>query len=164
MCMKKLNNRIVGLLLCLIFGGAISAFGQATKPILIFDGRPKDEVLTALTKAEKEIVEKEVRKNESVIKEKSNLECDEDTFAVVGAASGSFTKAKSSQTAYLYELCRGARSFGIGGIVIVENGRVVSHNTYGDNGLDIGIASLPDINQNGLSEIVLVGAGTEPVA
>lgn len=160
MNMKKLNDRIGGLLLFLIFGAAVSSFGQAEKPVLIYDGRPAKEISTAPTQAETDIVEKEVRKNESVIKTKSSQDCgDEDTFSVIGAASGSFTKQKSSQTAYLYELCRSARTFGIGGIVIVENGKVVSHNTYGDNGLGYDIASLPDINQNGLSEIVLISGG-----
>lgn len=157
--MKKLNNRIGGLLLFLIFGGAVSSFGQAEKPILIYDGRTREEISTAPTQAETKIVENEVIKKEAVIKTKSSVECDENDFFIIGSASGSFTKEKSSQTAYLYVLCRSARTFGIGGIVIVENGKIVSHNTYGDNGLAIDIASLPDINQNGLSEIVLISSG-----
>lgn len=160
MNMKKLNNRIGGLLLFLIFGSAFSSFGQAEKPVLIYDGRTREEISTAPTQAETKIVEKEVIKKEAVIKAKSSQDCgDENDFSIIGAASGSFTKEKSSQTAYLYELCRSARTFGIGGIVIVENGKIVSHNTYGDNGLAIDIASLPDINQNGLSEIVLISSG-----
>ncbi len=40
--------------------------------------------------------------------------------------------------------------------MIVENGKVVTHYVYGENGLAKGILSLPDVNKNGLFEIILV--------
>jgi hypothetical protein len=159
--MKKINSLPRCLLLCLITGGAFQVFGQANQLTVIFDGRPNEEIATNVTETDKQFIEKEVRKQESVIKAKSNLECndDDDTFSVLNAVSGSFTQAKAVQKAYLYELCRSARSYGIGGIIIVESGKVVAHHTYGESGLDYDIQLLPDINQNGLDELLLVGGG-----
>lgn len=142
----------------LIFGGAFLIQAQTDKPTLIYDGRTEARTSRA-TRPEEQLIEREVRKKESVIKQKSSLDCDDDTFSVSGAADGSFTKPKSAQRAVLYELCRSGRSFGIGGIVIIENGKIIAHYTYGDNGLDSNLAALPDINENGLSEIVLIGGG-----
>jgi hypothetical protein len=161
--MKKLNdrNRCVFQILsfCLFFGGnAFLVAGQTNKPALIYDGRTEARGLRA-TAAEERLVEREVRKKETAIKEKSNQDCVDDTFSVGAVARGSFTKPKAAQSVVLYELCRSGRSFGIGGIVIVENGKIVAHYTYGENGLDYDLVSLPDINQNGLSEIVLIGGG-----
>jgi hypothetical protein len=79
---------------------------------------------------------------------------------VLNVVDGSFTRAKRAQRAFLYELCRSGRSFGIGGIIIVEGGKTVAHYTYGENGLSSDIDVLPDINQNGLNELILIGWGT----
>jgi hypothetical protein len=148
---------------CLIFVAAfVTAQAQAGKLTVISDGRDQSESAPE-TPAEYQLIKKEVKKNEALIKEKSELDCNDeadDSFGIVGAANGSFTRPNVSQKAYLYELCRSGRSFGIGGIVIVEAGRVVAHYTYGENGLNSDIAALPDINQNGLSEILLIGGGT----
>lgn len=162
---KKLNNRIGELFqilfLGLIFGaGMLPVCGQANRSAAIFDGRSEPKTTSEITKQEERFIEKEVRNKESVIKGKSKLDCDEDTFSINSAVSGSFTRSKSSQKAFLYELCRSGRSFGIGGIIVVENGSVAAHYTYGHNGLSSEIASAPDINQNGLSEILLIGGGT----
>lgn len=159
--MKKLNNFTGSLLFCLIFGGsAVSVCGQTNKLTLIYDGRDAiKEAVSSATEAEKKLIEKEVLKKEAVIKGKTELECDENEFDVLGAASGSFTKATASQKVFLYELCRSARTFGIGGIVVVEDGKIVAHYTYGENGLYADIAFVSDINQNGLSEILLIAVG-----
>lgn len=106
-------------------------------------------------------VAEEVKKHEKEITEKAKNQCDDkpEPF-VVDIAEGSFTKPASSQTIYLYELCRSGRAFGIGGFIIAENGKSVSHYIYGENGLEMGLFSLPDINKNGISEIVFIGGGT----
>lgn len=154
--MKTFYTRI-GLLLLVC---AFPIFGQATKTVFVFDGRPAVEESSTTTAAEEKFIEKEVRRKETIIKAKAGVECDEETFGVSGAASGSFTKAKAAQKIFLYELCRSGRSFGIGGIVVVENEKVVAHRIFGENGLRSDIKALPDINKNGLSEIVLGGYGT----
>lgn len=131
--------------------------------VTIFDGRVNERQTTEATNAEKQLVEKEFKRNETVIKQKINTDCDEDTpegVSIVEIAEGSFTHPNAAQKIFLYERCRSGRAFGIGGIVVVENETVSAHYIYGENGLESGILSLPDINKNGLSEIILIGGGT----
>lgn len=146
---------------CMIFAAAIfTVNGQTGQSVTIIDGRD-DSAPAPLTVEETRFIEKEVRKQESVIREKSGLDCQEDEISSLSVGSvikGSFTKPKIQQKAYLYELCRSGRAFGIGGIV-VEDGRIAAHYIYGENGLDSDFAALPDINQNGFSEIMMIGGG-----
>lgn len=78
--------------------------------------------------------------------------------AVRGAATGSFTKPKAAQRALLYNYCTPAHAYAFNGVAILESGRVVAHITYQSDWQN-DITTAPDVNQNGLSEIVLV-AGT----
>lgn len=133
-----------------------------TEMVNVFDGRnePKENEETP---AEKLLINKEFKLKKSVIMQKINLQCDEGTeegVSIVGSAEGSFTKPESRQKVFLYEHCRSGRAFGIGGIMVIENGKVVAHYSYGENGLDSGIFALPDVNKNGLSEIVLIAYGS----
>lgn len=112
------------------------------------------------TAAEKEMVQAEFKNKEAVIKEKLkemyNGDCEAGETGITGMAKGAFTKPNSSQTAFLYEVCSsGSSHFGVGGIMIFESGKIVSHYVYGENGLwNGGMYSVPDINKNGLSELV----------
>lgn len=135
---------------------------QKEEFITVVDGR-EDRVEKQGTEAETQFVSKEFKNNEATILKQSSFECDEGTeegVSIVGTAEGSFTKTDSKQKVFLYERCRAGRSFGIGGILITEDGKTVSHYSYGENGLDMGIFSLPDVNKNGLSEIVVVAGGS----
>ena len=128
----------------------------------IIDGR-EERLEKEGTEAEKQLVNKEFKLKEAEILKKSQFQCDEGTeegIEIIGTAEGSFTKPNSSQKVFLYERCRAGRAFGIGGILVVEDGKAVSHYTYGENGLDSGIFSLPDVNKNGLSEMVIIAAGS----
>jgi len=159
----KSNNLAGGMLLFLIFGASLlTVHGQTAKLTMLFDGRA-DDSSTDVSAAEKRFVEKEVKKKEVEIREKADLNCDDEDEAEIlmgGVASGSFTRPKAVQKAYLYELCRSGRSFGIEGLIVVENERVVAHFTSGENGISSGLGIAPDINQNGLTEILLFGGGT----
>lgn len=143
-------------------GGTKPAEPTPEKPILVYDGRAAEKGEPKVSPSEEALVEKAFESSEKLILEKSKFECDEGTekgVSIVGVASGSFTKPGSLQKAFLYERCRAGRSFGIGGIVVFEKDSVAAHYSYGENGLESGMLSLPDINKNGLSEIVLVGGG-----
>lgn len=149
--------------LALLFGaGFLAADAQVAKSTLLFDGRDSMASMPP-TRPEYDIVKKEVRAKRTAIREAVNIVCDEDeetVFDITGMASGSFTKPNARQKAYLYELCRSGRAFGIGGIVVVENSKTVAHYVYGENGLDSNLVAVPDINQNGFSEIMLIGGGS----
>ena len=137
----------------------VTAHTQSNNLITVFDGRTAPKI-AQINPGDEKLIKSEVEKRAAVLKEKNNVVCDNESFSVVDAAAGAFTKADASQKAFMYEFCRSGRSFGIGGIVIVENGKIVSHYTYGENGLYAGLKTLSDINQNGTQEIVLIGIGT----
>lgn len=79
-------------------------------------------------------------------------------FEPIGVASGSFTKPDREQRAVLYRFCVTGHNLANNGIAIIEGGSIVAHVVY-DGGEDYSIGALPDINGNGLSEIV-VGDGS----
>ncbi|HEY8561205.1 MAG TPA: hypothetical protein VIL74_12590 [Pyrinomonadaceae bacterium] len=165
--MRKEHTRTGGLFkvvgFCMIFAAAtvLNANAQTRQAVELIDGRDASAP-APLTVEETRFIVKEVRRQEPVIRQISGLDCEEDetsSLSVGSVIKGSFTKPNAEQKAYLYELCRSGRAFGIGGIVVVEDGRVAAHYVYGENGLDSDIAALPDINRNGFSEIMMVGGG-----
>lgn len=130
-----------------------------TKLVEIYDGREASRTKKLLlSKAEREVVEKEVRGKESEIKKKHPSECVNNDFSVDSGIKGSFTKPNLSETAYFYSLCTdGSTSspIGVGGIVIFEAAKMTALYTFQTVGFTE-IKSLPDINKNGLSEIAII--------
>lgn len=140
--------------------------GDSDKPangtIVLADGRVSKEPKESSADDQK-FADAEFAAHEASILKQVKLECDddaEDGVTVLGTATGAFTKAGASQKAYLYERCRAGRSFGIGGIIIAEGGKAVTHYTFGENGLYNDINSSADINRNGFSELILNSSGT----
>lgn len=80
-------------------------------------------------------------------------------FEIIDAASGSFTRAGANQRAILYRFCVTGHNFANNGIVIIEEGKIVSHLLY-EGGEDNSIGALADVNNNGLSEIILGNGST----
>lgn len=132
--------------------------------IEIYDGRKSiSEVKTTEpTNADEELVTKEFKDKESFIRPKfGDAYCEEseaNDIGITGIGSGSFTKPNFLQKAYLYTVCSsGSSQFGVGGIMIFEDGKIVSHYVYGENGvINGGLFILPDINKNGVAELVLM--------
>lgn len=139
---------------------AVSKPSETPKAELIEIRDPRKESEKEATEAERQMVEAEFKDKEAIIKEKVKEmysdDCKAENLGITGTAKGAFTKPNSSQTAFLYEVCSsGSSHFGVGGIMIFENGKVVSHYAYGENGLwNAGMYSLPDINKDGISELV----------
>lgn len=80
-------------------------------------------------------------------------------FQVVDAAYGAFTEAGMSQRAILYRFCETGHDFAKGGIAITQAGRVVAHVTIEGAEPD-GIRRLPDIDRNGVAELLVVDHAT----
>jgi hypothetical protein len=132
---------------------------QEAKPI--FDGR-LDLKPTALSAAE------ELLLNNSVLPaaktawhaRQRDTDCMPDfPSKFLDVAAGSFTRAAGRQRAILYKFCTVGQGMALNGIAIIENDKLVAHLIY-DGGEDYAIGALPDIDGNGLSEIVLTGGGT----
>lgn len=167
--MKQIINKILFLTITLIFVSNIFAQNRLVE---IADGRNLPESPKA-SESETEFIKKEVKANEQAIKDLAQdkeFKCDEDdakenlanenvtaNLWVNGGFAGAFTKPKASQKLYSYFVCwseGGKYASALGGIVIVENQKVVAHYVHvNTSGIDF-IHVLPDINRNGLSEIV----------
>lgn len=128
-----------------------------TKAIEVFDGRNGEVKNTKPSDAETALVEKDVRvkAGEAFLKKRlgdlgANVDW-QNEFSVSGVAEGAFTKPNTTQKALLYRFSY------TNGLIIVENGNIVAHFSGGpgDYAFYTAIKSLPDVNQNGLSEIIL---------
>jgi hypothetical protein len=85
-------------------------------------------------------------------------ECSAD-FEILDSAQGSFTEPRSDQKAVLYRYCMTGHNFALNGIAIIENDQVVAHIVY-EGTWDYEIDALPDMNGNGLSEMLVAAGGT----
>jgi hypothetical protein len=78
----------------------------------------------------------------------------EEGFSIMDVATGAFTQAKATQKAYLYQYCDIRSGVSNNGIAIVENKHVVADVMY-EGSWNSALGALPDINHNGLSEILI---------
>jgi alpha-tubulin suppressor-like RCC1 family protein len=77
----------------------------------------------------------------------------------VDVAHGAFTRAGAAQDAILYRYCTIGHARALNGIAILQDGQLAAHVVYeGDESHAIG--ALPDINGDGISEILLSGGST----
>lgn len=167
--MKQAIRRISILVFVLIFGANV--FAQNL--IEIADGRNFPDNKKP-SKIETEFVKKEVKSKEQAIKnlaKSKDFKCDEDdaeeslanenvtaNLSIYSILEGSFTKPKTSQKAYFYQVCwsdGGKYATALGGIIFAEKEKVVSHFAYANVSGFNNIRVLPDINRNGRSEISL---------
>lgn len=133
-----------------------SAETAQTKSIEVFDGRDGDVKNGKLTEVDLALVEADVRQKaqEDFLKKQiigSDFNWKEE-FKILDVAEGSFTAPNSDgQRAVLYRFSY------TNGVVILSDGDIVAHYSGGpgDYAFYTAIKSLPDVNQNGLSEIIL---------
>ncbi|HEX8637089.1 MAG TPA: hypothetical protein VF692_03425 [Pyrinomonadaceae bacterium] len=86
-----------------------------------------------------------------------NDACEED-FAIMGTATGAFTKTDAKQTLVFYQFCQTGNGIGNNGLTLIENGKVVG-NYVSEGGWAQDLKSLPDINRNGLDEFAVYYSG-----
>jgi hypothetical protein len=152
----ELTYRSPGILLALLALSAATLTAQEPRPI--FDGRLNLKP-TALTAAEQTLLRDRILPAARQAW-KTRKECDAGTTgAALDVASGSFTRPKSDQRAILYTYCTVGHNMALNGIAVIEKGVVAAHAIY-EGGNDHAIGALPDINGNGLSEILVVSGGT----
>lgn len=85
-------------------------------------------------------------------------DCEEAT-EYIGSANGSFTASGRAQRIVLYRYCEMGHAFSNNGMVIIEGNRIVRNMIYNGGG-ESDVRALPDINGNGISEILLAGGST----
>lgn len=157
-----LASKVSGLLLSLapaLVLAPASALAEGAKPI--FDGR------LTLKPAKPSSSEETLMKDTVVpAARKAWHERERDALCETGfkpstldIAPGAFTKPKADQKAILYNYCTFGDNMALNGIAVIENGRVVAHVVY-EGGNDHAIGALPDIDGDGLSEILIATGGT----
>ncbi len=129
-----------------------------TKTIELFDGRKGALGHAKLTEVDLALVEADVRKRskEPFLTERlgtlgQNVDWKRE-FKILDVAEGSFTKpGAAGQRAVLY------RYSYTNGVVILSDGDIVAHYSGGpgDYAFYTAIRSLPDVNKNGLSELIM---------
>jgi hypothetical protein len=124
----------------------------------IFDAR-KIQKESKPTKQEIALLKREVESAAATFWKKRGKICDEPQLEVIDVTMGSFTKSKSNQEAILYKYCTTGHNFALDGIAILENNHVVAHILY-EGAWDLAIEALPDINGNGLTEMLVSTGGS----
>lgn len=145
---------ILSLLLAHLFTGPIT---QSQGMLAIYDGRilldPTLPESTKLTTTESALVKRAAKRTWG---EQKDCESDVEIADVV---KGAFTRPQSNQKAVLCTYCRRGNNFTLNGVIIIENNKIVAHVKYKGAG-EFELRSLPDINGNGLSEILIAGGDT----
>lgn len=135
-----------------------------TKLVEVYDGRKVETDAGKTTPpTDTKIVESEFKRSEAAIQQKLGdkycVDPGDAKVEVYNSVEGAFTKPNAKEKAFLYSLCELGRGFGVGGIMIVENETVTAH-YVGQISWGEQLSTLPDINQNGVSEIVSAGGGS----
>jgi hypothetical protein len=139
-----------GFVLSLTVG--VLGHGQTT---VVVNDPTKKAVETKWSKAEEEIFNDEVRPK--VRRMVSEDLCNE-SVEIAGVARGAFSKAGAKQTLIFYQYCQTGNGFGWVGLVLINGGRLEGNYIF-DGGWSVDIATVSDINQNGLDEFTLAYSG-----
>lgn len=146
-------NYFPAFVLLLIF--AIQSPMQDLRPI--YDARRSPE--SAKTPdAEVAILKRIIRPIDRKYWGKLSDNCDGE-FELIDVAQGAFTKPQSSQKAFLYRYCATGHNFALNGIAVLEDGQIAAHLVY-EGSWDNAVGALPDIDGDGLSEILIATGGT----
>jgi hypothetical protein len=143
-------------LLFALAAAGVAVRAHAQTPALIFDARAA-VTPTEPSAAEAALLERVVRREARAAWRGKDV-CSE-AFTVLGRARGAFTRPDAAQTVALYSYCAMGRQMGREGLAVLDSGRVVAHVVW-EGGLDDGLLALPDLNQNGLSEIAIASGGS----
>lgn len=149
-----MRQKFAILAIALIFSIGVTVHGQ-TRSIELFDGRSGSVKYGRLSTADGALVEADVRKRAKDGSLKAEVFADfnwKEEFSIDDVAEGAFTKPGANERALLY------RYSYTNGVVILSDGDIVAHYSGGpgDYAFYIAIKSLPDVNKNGLSEIILL--------
>lgn len=159
--LKELPCRLNKIFLLVLFSISVAEISgvekiEAQNLLPIYDGRVESASPVSPGADEGIIKRNAIPKARQIWKDHEG--CQED-FSIIDAAKGSFTKPNAVQKAYLYRYCETGHNFANNGIVIMENGQIAAHVVY-EGGTDNAIGALPDINGNGLSELIISNGST----
>ena len=140
------------LIITMLLTGAILSRGQGT---IVVNDPTKTAAGTKISKSEEKIFNRDALPK--VRKQLTNEVCNE-SVEVAGVAHGAFSKIGAQQTLVFYQYCQTGNGLGQVGLVLIENAKVIG-NYVSDGGWSVDIATVSDINQNGLDEFILSFSG-----
>ena len=146
-----MRTRYSVLIIAMMLTGVILSFGQGT---VVVNDPTKTAVATKLSKTDEAIFNKALP---HVRKQLTSDVCDE-SVEVAGVMHGAFSKTGAKQTLVFYQYCQTGNGLGQVGLVLIENAKVIG-NYVSDGGWSVDIATVSDINQNGLDEFILSFSG-----
>ena len=129
------------------------AFGQQT---VVVNDPTVAETPSAISVANKSLIDRDVW---PVMRKKYEGEVCTPEFDYSDAIQGSFTKPKANQRLIFFQVCQTGNGYGIAGLALVEDGKVVGLYGADEAGWVAGARTLPDINQNGVDEFALYWSG-----
>jgi hypothetical protein len=142
-------------LVCLIF--LVCAVWADAQSLVVVNEPGAKPIQPTLAAAEKNLMQRSVLPK--VRKILASDICNETDYDVVSTIKGSFTKAGAEQTLVYYQYCVTGNGLGSTGVAVLENGKVVASYVAEDGDEASGARSLPDIDQDGLNEVVLEVSG-----
>ncbi len=148
---KYFANTFIALTLLSSLSMPLGANAAST---LLFDGRA-DNKIRNISDAESKSVEAAISPAAS---RKWKDSCDS-AFEIKSVCDGAFTKPGIKQSAFLYSWCETGHALGMGGIAIMEKGKLVWHVAY-DAGGEYDIARLPDLDGDKKDDIAIIGGST----
>jgi len=153
----RLSYLIMFLSALLIISGSLNA--QEIKPI--YDARLSLKPATPSGEIEQIFNNEIIPEAKAYWSENSDKKIanDSEKPVIIDIANGAFTRPGAIQKAVLYRYCSKGHNFGLNGIAILEDMKLKA-NVFYEGGWDNAIGSLPDINQNGIAEIIIATAGT----
>jgi len=131
----------------------ISVFGQQT---VVINDPTREQEWPKISQAERSVFDRDVWP--VVSKKYEDESCTPET-ELSNPLLGSFSKPKADQTLVFFQVCQTGNGFGIAGLALLENGKVVGLYGADQAGWVVGARTLPDINQNGVNEFALYWSG-----
>jgi len=147
----KSNKPVSAVISILLFAIGVSA----QQPIVINDPTIPEKPGN-ISDADKSIIDRDVW---PVMRKKYEDESCTPEFDSYEAIQGSFTRAKANQRLIFFQVCQTGNGFGVAGIALIEEGKVIGLYGADEAGWVVGARRLPDINQNGMDEIALYWSG-----
>ena len=128
-------------------------FGQQT---VVINDPTIPEKARDISASDKNLIDRDVW---PVMRKKYEGESCTPEFESYDVITGSFTKPKSNQTLIFIQVCQTGNGFGIAGLALIEDGKVIGLYGADEAGWVAGAQALPDVNQNGLDEFALYWSG-----
>jgi hypothetical protein len=147
----KLKSLAIAVFIAFI--ATVPVFSQSTIVINTPNSEPSKAVLSA---AEQALMDKEILPKAR--KKLAGDACNE-SIEIAAVTHGAFTKKGADQTLIFYQFCQTGNGLGSAGIALIENGAAIGNYVSAESGWTNNARTLPDINQNGLSEVALYYSG-----